>query len=67
MVKEYDIYFSVMLLFHFMATAEVSGGEYESHKAFPTKRKVKFMIQCKSSINTKYQEIQSFTVEFFFS
>lgn len=38
MVKEYDIYFSVMLLFHFMATVEVSEGEYESHKAFPTKR-----------------------------
>lgn len=38
MVKEYDIYFSMMLLFHFMATAEVSEGEYEGHKAFSTKK-----------------------------
>lgn len=38
MVREYDINLSVMLLFHFMATAEVSEGEYESHKAFPTEK-----------------------------
>lgn len=39
MVREYDIYLSVMPLFHFMTTARVSESEYECHKAFPTKEK----------------------------
>lgn len=61
------VYPRAIISFHFMAMAQVSEGEYENpEKISHPKRKVIFMIEGKSSINWKYQEIYSLHTGFSF-